>query len=122
MPPTRRISSCGSATAAAFMSSRPTGVFFRSGAVTQLIIAPAERFEVLVDFADGKPVMLETGPDERNGSFRPLAPDGSPDYVPVMRFEPTMTVRSAAKELPTRLIEPAPVSPASAVQRRRLDS
>ena len=87
--------------------------------VRQLIIAPAERFEVLVDFADGKPVMLETGPDEQMGIFGRVAPDASSDYVPVMRFEPT-AARPAIKELPTHLIEPAPVNPASAVQRRQL--
>lgn len=87
--------------------------------VRQLIIAPAERFEVLVDFADGKPVMLETGPDEQMGIFGRVAPDASSDYVPVMRFEPTVA-RPAIKELPTHLTEPAPVNPASAVQRRQL--
>jgi cuproxidase len=88
--------------------------------VTQLIIAPAERFEVLVDFADGQPVMLETGPDEQMGIFGRVAPDASPDYVPLMRFEPTTTVRPVVTELPTHLIEPAPVNAASAVQRRQL--
>ena len=88
-------------------------------ALKQLIISPAERFEVLVDFADGKPVMLETGPDEEMGIFGQLAPDGSSAYVAVMRFEPTVT-RPAIKELPSRLIEPVSVSPASAVRRRQL--
>src|SRR5262245_34663651 len=41
-------------------------------AVTQLTISPAERFEVLVDFENGKAVALETGPDEENGNIRPL--------------------------------------------------
>ena len=54
-------------------------------AVAQLRISPAERFEVLVDFANGKAVALETGPDEEMGEFGRLAPDGSADYVPVTR-------------------------------------
>ena len=87
-------------------------------AVTQLTISPAERFEVLVDFADGKPVALETGPDEEMGVFGNVAADGSADYVPVMRFEPTVTT-PMVMELPTRLVEPAAASPASAVQRRQ---
>jgi blue copper oxidase len=87
-------------------------------AVTQLTISPAERFEVLVDFADGKPVALETGPDEEMGVFGNVAADGSADYVPVMRFEPTVTTPMVT-ELPTRLVEPAAASPASAVQRRQ---
>jgi blue copper oxidase len=88
-------------------------------AVRQLIIAPAERFEVLVDFADGKPVVLETGHDEEMGIFGRVAPDASADYVAIMRFEP-IAARLAIKELPARLIEPASVNPASAVQRRQL--
>jgi blue copper oxidase len=36
-------------------------------AVNELIISPAERFEILVDFADGKAVVLETGPDKEMG-------------------------------------------------------
>ena len=86
----------------------------------QLTIAPAERFEVVVDFADGKPVVLETGPDEEEmGIFGRLAPDGSSDYVAVMRFEPTATM-PVVKELPARLIKPATADPASAVRRRQL--
>ena len=87
-------------------------------AVTQLTISPAERFEVLVDFADGKPVELETGPDEEMGVFGRVAPDGSADYVAIMRFQPTATTPTV-NELPTRLVELTAVSPASAAQRRR---
>jgi FtsP/CotA-like multicopper oxidase with cupredoxin domain len=92
-------------------------------AVTQLTISPAERFEILVDFANGNGVALETGPDEQMGAFGRVAPDGSADYVAVMRFEPMAAV-SAVKELPDHLVEPGAVSPASAVQRRQfvLDS
>jgi FtsP/CotA-like multicopper oxidase with cupredoxin domain len=53
------------------------------------------------------------------GIFGRVAPDGSADYVAIMRFEP-IAARSAVKELPARLIEPTPVNPASAVQRRQL--
>jgi blue copper oxidase len=92
-------------------------------AVAQLMISPAERFEILVDFADGKAVALETGPDKELGEFGRVAPDGSTDYVAVMRFEPTPTM-PAVKRVPNRLIEPAPAAAASAVRRRQfvLDS
>ncbi len=86
--------------------------------MTQLTISPAERFEILVDFANGKAVELENGPDEEMGIFGRVAPDGSADYVAVMRFEPTATT-PIVKELPTRLVEPATASPASAVRRRQ---
>jgi blue copper oxidase len=87
-------------------------------AVAQLRISPAERFEVLVDFANGKAVALETGPDEEMGEFGRLAPDGSADYVPVTRFEPT-TTKPLVKEMPARLVELSPASQASAVRRRQ---
>jgi blue copper oxidase len=87
-------------------------------AVTQLRISPAERFEVLVDFADGEAVALETGPDQEMGIFGRLASDGSADYVPVMRFEPTAT-KPLVKEMPARLVELSAASAASAVRRRQ---
>jgi len=92
-------------------------------AVTRLRISPAERFEILVDFADRRAVALETGPDEVMGLFGAVSASGSSDYVSVMRFEPTMT-KPAVRVLPTRLVEPAAADPAGAVRRRQfiLDS
>jgi cuproxidase len=92
-------------------------------AVTSLMISPAERFEILVDFSDGKAVALETGPDKEMGEFGRVAPDGSADFVAIMRFEPTPVAQSA-KRVPSRLIAPATASAASAVRRRQfvLDS
>ena len=60
-------------------------------ALKQLRISPAERFEILVDFANRKPVMLETGPDILMGIFGAVSPDGTADFVSIMRFEPTAT-------------------------------
>ena len=57
------------------------GVLPAPVAVSKLRISPAEGFEVLVDFANGKAVTLETGPDEAMGIFGRLAPDGSADYA-----------------------------------------
>jgi blue copper oxidase len=87
-------------------------------AVTQLTVSPAERFEILVDFANGNAVALETGPDEEMGIFGRLASNGSADYVPMMRFE-TTTTKPLVKEMPTRLVELSPASQASAVRRRQ---
>jgi FtsP/CotA-like multicopper oxidase with cupredoxin domain len=64
-------------------------------AVKKLIISPAERYEVLVDFADRKTVMLETGPDEQMGIFGRVAPDASADYVAIVRFEPAEIILRA---------------------------
>ena len=87
------------------------------------MISPAERFEILVDFADGKTVALETGPDKEMGEFGRVAPDGSADYVAVMQFEPTAGSANV-KHMPKRLIEPSVALPSSAVRRRQfiLDS
>lgn len=87
-------------------------------AVTQLTISPGERFEILVDFANAKPVALETGADEEMGIFGRLAPDGSADYVPLMRFEVT-TAKPPVNEMPTRLTELSAASEVSAVRRRQ---
>jgi len=87
-------------------------------AVSQLRISPAERFEVLVDFSDKKPVVLETGPDKVMGIFGAIALSGTDDYAPVMRFEPVAS-RGAVRHLPRQLPEPEAVNPAAAVQRRQ---
>jgi FtsP/CotA-like multicopper oxidase with cupredoxin domain len=93
------------------------GFLSAPAAVKQLTIAPAERFEVLVDFADGNSVVLETGPDEQMGVFGRLAPDGSADYVAVVR---TTSTPLALKQLPLHLIDLPPLNASSAVRRRRL--
>ncbi|WP_291575852.1 multicopper oxidase domain-containing protein [Bradyrhizobium sp.] len=89
----------------------------------QLRIAPAERFEILVDFGNRKPVMLETGPDTLMGIFGTVSPDGSADFVSIMRFEPT-AMAATARYFPARLVEPAAANSQAAVQRRQfvLDS
>jgi blue copper oxidase len=86
--------------------------------LTELTISPGERFEVLVDFANGKAVALETGPDAEMGIFGRLAPDGSADNVPMMRFE-TTTTKPLVKKMPMHLIDLPAVSQASAVRRRQ---
>jgi cuproxidase len=87
-------------------------------AVSKLRISPAERFEVLVDFSDNKPVVLETGPDEVMGIFGAISSSGTNDYVPVMRFEP-VAATGAVKKLPRHLPTPATADSATAVQRRQ---
>jgi blue copper oxidase len=92
-------------------------------ALKQLRISPAERFEILVDFADRKPVTLETGPDTIMGIFGAVSQDGSAEFVSIMRFEPTATA-GIVREFPARLVEPVAADSAKAVRRRQfvLDS
>lgn len=91
--------------------------------IKQLRVSPAERFEILVDFANRKPVVLETGPDTIMGIFGTVSPYGSADFVSILRFEPT-TTKGIAKEFPARLVEPVAADAARIVQRRQfvLDS
>jgi FtsP/CotA-like multicopper oxidase with cupredoxin domain len=91
--------------------------------LTRLVISPAERFEVLVDFSDGEAVALETGPDKEMGEFGRVAPDGSTDYVAVMQFEPT-TNTANLKQVPKRLVDLGAASASSVSHRRQfvLDS
>jgi FtsP/CotA-like multicopper oxidase with cupredoxin domain len=99
---------------------------FLSAAVpmNQLRVSPGERFEVLVDFADRKPVMLETGPDTLMGIFGAVSPDGSAEFVSILRFEPTAAAAGTVSDFPTRLVEPSAADSAKAVRRRQfvLDS
>lgn len=78
---------------------------------TRLLIAPSERFEILVDFSDGKNAVLETGADPftpimgmmMNGS---RSPAGS-----IMQFAPDRKLSVAAKSVPTVLAD-VPALPA----------
>jgi blue copper oxidase len=89
----------------------------------QLRVSPAERFEILVDFANRKPVMLETGPDTVMGIFGAVSQDDATEFVSIMRFEPTATA-GLVKHFPDRLVEPAAADADRAVHRRQfvLDS
>jgi blue copper oxidase len=94
------------------------GFLSRPVPMSRLRISPSERFEILVDFSDGKPVVLETGPDEVMGIFGVISQDHTQDFMPIMSFEPTAAI-AASGRLPSRLVDPEVVNPASAVQRRQ---
>jgi blue copper oxidase len=92
--------------------------------VRQLRISPGERFEVLVDFSDGKAVTLQTGPDEELGLFGGMTEHRiDAEFEPVMRFEPSAGL-AAVRSLPTRLIEPGAANLITSARRRQfiLDS
>jgi blue copper oxidase len=87
-------------------------------AIKQLRISPAERFEILVDFANRKPVLLKIGPDTVMGIFGAVSQDNPVEFVPIMRFEPTATA-ATVEQIPTHLIKPASASPESAARRHQ---
>jgi blue copper oxidase len=94
------------------------GFLSRPVPMSVLRISPAERFEILVDFADGQPVVLQTGPDRAMGLFGAISDAGTDEYAPVMRFE-VDPAPAAARQLPFQLVEPEAVDPSAAVQRRQ---
>jgi FtsP/CotA-like multicopper oxidase with cupredoxin domain len=85
--------------------------------LSELRISVGERFELLVDFANQRPVVLETGPDRVMGIFGTISDSDTNQYVPVMRFE-TAPVPSSGR-LPSRLIDPGAIDPIVSVQRRQ---
>lgn len=99
------------------------GLLLAPVATKQLKISPAERFEILVDFVNRKPVMLETGPDTVMGIFGAVSQDGTAEFVSIMRFEPTAKP-GIAKDVPLRLAESDAVDSTKAVRHRQfvLDS
>jgi blue copper oxidase len=94
-------------------------------AVSELTIAPGERFEVLVDFSDGRVTTLATYPD-RNGQFgtgasdriKAMVRDATDILTPIVRFDPADYISTAVKVVPARLADlPASATPADAVRR-----
>jgi blue copper oxidase len=91
-----------------------------------LAIAPAERYEVLVDFADGRPVDLVAAPDTAHGPGMmmqmmgpPRRSGGAADLV--MHFEPNPVLKAAVTSLPRRLATVEPPDVKSAVTWRTFE-
>jgi blue copper oxidase len=92
-----------------------------------LLIAPAERYEVIVNFADGRPVDLVTA-SEADVSFGPGMMmqmghlRGSPDAADLlMRFEPDAALKATGDRLPRRLAEVAAPDLKSAAEWRTFE-
>jgi cuproxidase len=91
-----------------------------------LAIAPAERYEVLVDFADGRPVDLVAAPGTGHGPgmMMPMMgpgrrSGGAADLV--VRFKPNPALTAAVAGLPRRLATLAPPDLKSAVTWRTFE-
>jgi blue copper oxidase len=74
--------------------------------VRSLLIAPAERYEILVDFADGRTVDLVTAPDPHHGlGFGMMGParrsTAGMEYL--LRFTPTPELKATVTRLPRQL-------------------
>jgi FtsP/CotA-like multicopper oxidase with cupredoxin domain len=72
-----------------------------------LVVAPAERYEILVNFSDGRAVELITAPDMQHGMGQgmrmmgPRSSTGRPETF--MRFNPDPTLKAAITRLPRQL-------------------
>jgi FtsP/CotA-like multicopper oxidase with cupredoxin domain len=94
-------------------------------ALTSLTIAPSERFEILVDFSDGKAVQFETAADDRamqgmgGGMMRGMGGVmlGSGAGT-LMRFETDASKAVAARAVPNVLVDLAASDPGRALVRR----
>lgn len=77
--------------------------------VKRLVIAPAERYEVLVDFGDGRPVNLVTAPDAGHGPGMMMPMMGPPrrsagSVELLMRFKPDTALKPAVTRPPRQLV------------------
>lgn len=115
-----------------FADSRPLHVIASDGgflknpvALDTLMIAPGERYEVLVDFSNGSPATLMTDPDD-NGRFgsgmmdrmKAMASNLLAEPERVMTFAPDDGLAGRIDGLPTGFDDPGPADPALAVNRR----
>jgi blue copper oxidase len=100
------------------------GLLERSVALHAITLAPGQRAEILVDFADGKPVALITGPDTNvsMGMMGGGAGEASPSSTAtILRFNPQPMAKAGARAIaPDLLVSRERPNPAGAVQRRRL--
>ncbi len=91
----------------------------------EIEISPGERYEILVDFTDGKPVELLTTPDH-NGRFGDSIAERAKQLVAtmrerreaVLRFEPQPAPNRPKHVLPKALSAPERAEPSRAVRRR----
>jgi FtsP/CotA-like multicopper oxidase with cupredoxin domain len=78
--------------------------------VKNLVIAPAERYEVLIDFSDGRSVELVTAPDTQHGmgpgmmmQMRPPRRGLGGDTESLLRFSPDPALQATIRQLPRKL-------------------
>ena len=87
--------------------------------VRELIIAPGERYEILVDFSDGESAALLTYPDKLgrpssgvSDRVNEIVYDMAEILTPVIRFDPVTDISVVAKTIPSKLADlPAPKTP-----------
>jgi FtsP/CotA-like multicopper oxidase with cupredoxin domain len=109
-----------------FVIASDAGLLTEPVEVRNLVIAPAERYEVLVDFSDGRPVELVTAPDTHHDAgpgmmMMPTArPRGTAAEI-LVGFRPDPALKAGVKRLPRDLVRIAPPDIAAAVAWRTFE-
>jgi FtsP/CotA-like multicopper oxidase with cupredoxin domain len=109
-----------------FVIAGDGGLLAEPAEVRSLAIAPAERYEVLVDFAGGRPVDLVAAPDTGHGPgmimpmMGPQRRSGGAAEL-VMHFKPDPALKAAVTSLPRRLATLEPPDVKLAVARRTFE-
>jgi FtsP/CotA-like multicopper oxidase with cupredoxin domain len=110
-----------------FVVAGDSGLLTEPVEVRNLVIAPAERYEVLVDFSDGRSVDLVTAPDTHRGAGPgmmmqmgpPRRSAGAPERL--MQFKPDPASKPAVTQLPRALASLAAPDVKSAVAWRTFE-
>lgn len=93
--------------------------------LTEIDLSPGERYEIMVDMSDGKPIDLLTWPDH-NGRFGESMTERAKEFMArlrerreaVLRFEPTPAGDRPKRHLPRRLENPGRPDAVKSVRRR----
>ena len=111
-----------------FVIAGDAGLLAEPVEVKNLVIAPAERYEVLVDFSDGRPVELVTAPDTHHDAgpgmmMMPMArPRGAVTGTETLvGFRPDPALEAAVTRLPRELARIAAPDIAAAVAWRTFE-
>ena len=110
-----------------FVIAGDAGYLAEAGEVTSLVIAPAERYEILVNFADGRSVDLVTAPDAHHESGPGMMMQMGParrsagDTEHLLRFRPDPGLKATVATLPRQLATLAAPEVKSAVAWRTFE-
>jgi len=100
------------------------GLLERPVKLSSLKLAPGERAEIIVDFADGRPALLEAGPDNTMSmmmrTMTGVTNLGGIGRETVIRFEP-QSGEALVKTVPDKLVTWERSNVSNAVRRRRFE-
>lgn len=86
-----------------------------------LVVAPGERYEVLVDFAAGTSRVLESLPYDIGNGMMGMMRTASAEIEPIMRFDPDPALPVLVSSLPVKLADRRAIDSSIATRRRTID-